>query len=191
MPLRSTIRGVIGEIVNRACGWLLLSNREYHSFHNIVIPSDYGTAEIDHVIVSRFGVFVIETKSWSGWLFASARDKTWTRVLFRGRTQVRNPLHQNYGHAMALSKLLDVPSSSVRSVVAIRGAEFKTPVPDGVVVGGYAREVRRHREPVLAEPEVARVLGILRSDRVARGWLARIRHMRRTRERFKESNDGR
>lgn len=41
---------------------------------------DDGTTQVDHILVSRFGVFVIETKDFSGWIFASATDRTWTQV---------------------------------------------------------------------------------------------------------------
>lgn len=181
MGVHSSIKGVWGEMLNRLGGLLVLSRKDYHAFHNIVLPSRGGTTEIDYLIVSSFGIFVIETKHWSGWLYASAADKTWTRMQFRSRIQVRNPLRQNCGHVMAVAQLLGVSPEAITPLVAVRGAVFKTPVPPGVVCGGYAHHIRHYRVPRLAESEVSRVLAILRSGRVGRGLFARIRHALRTR----------
>ncbi|MEI6130980.1 MAG: nuclease-related domain-containing protein [Planctomycetota bacterium] len=176
MTLHSYFKGAVGELLNRLGHRLLLPRKRYHAFHNIVIPSRNGTTEIDHLVVSQFGIFVIETKYWSGWLFASERDKTWTRVHFRNKRQVPSPLRQNYGHVMALSELLDVPPSKFRPLVAVRGATFKTALPHGVVTGGYASHVRRARTNEIDVAEVDRIVAVLRSDRVGRGFIARIRH---------------
>ncbi|MBL8755270.1 MAG: NERD domain-containing protein [Planctomycetes bacterium] len=176
MAIHSFLKGLAGEFLNRVGHRLYLPRKQYHTFHNIVIPSGTGTTEIDHVIVSEFGIFVVETKYWSGWFFGTEWDKHWTRVHFRSKRQVPNPLHQNYGHVMALSELLGMPPERFRPLVAIRGATFKTALPQGVVAGGYAKHVRRPRDPDLDPAEVAGVLAVLRSDRVGRGWIARLRH---------------
>ena len=174
--MNSYLKGLAGEFLNRIGHRFLLSRKLYHSFHNIVIPSRNGTTEIDHLLVSKFGIFVVETKYWSGWIFGTEREKTWTRVHFRDKRQIPNPLHQNYGHVMALSELLGVPTDRFRPLVAIRGATFKTPEPHGVVVGGYASHIRKVRDVAIDDSEIDRLVEVLRSDRVGRGWIARIRH---------------
>ena len=181
--MNSYLKGFVGEFLNRLGHRFLLSKKHYHSFHNIVVPSRGGTTEIDHLLVSKFGIFVVETKYWSGWIFGTERERTWTRVHFRSRRQIPNPLHQNYGHVMALSELLGIPADRIQSLVAIRGANFKTSVPHGVVAGGYASHIRRVRDVALEATEIARILEVLRSDRVGRGWIARIRHAWWTRTR--------
>lgn len=88
----------------------------------------------------------------------------------------------------ALAELLAIPAERIGSVVAIRGAKFKTPLPKGVVLGGYASHVRLAQTPLLEENELQRILGILRSDRVGRGWLARLRHSWFTRVRHADDD---
>lgn len=56
---------------------------DYHLMNHVTIRTNNGTTQIDHILVSRFGVFVIETKDHKGWIFAGATDKTWTKVLYR------------------------------------------------------------------------------------------------------------
>lgn len=40
--------------------------KTYHRFHNLIIPSRNGTTQIDHVVISPYGVFIIETKNMGG-----------------------------------------------------------------------------------------------------------------------------
>jgi len=74
MKLEHAIKGAAGE-ANVALGSLLsLPPSKYTRFNDVTLPLPGGTAQIDHVFVSRFGVFVIETKNWSGWIFGRALD---------------------------------------------------------------------------------------------------------------------
>jgi len=67
------IKGHAGEgLVNFATA-LRLDSKVYHLIKDVTVPSKNGTTQIDHVIVSKFGVFVIETKNYKGWIFANAR----------------------------------------------------------------------------------------------------------------------
>ena len=109
---------------------------DYHLMNHLTIQMPDGTTQIDHILVSRFGVFVIETKNYNGWVFADPTQKTWTQVLFRLRFKFQNPIFQNYRHVRAVRDLLDfLPSEVIRSVVVFTGgAEFKTPIPDGPII---------------------------------------------------------
>jgi hypothetical protein len=107
---------------------------DYHLLNHVTLRLEDGTTQIDHVLVSRFGIFVIETKDYKGWIFAGPRDRYWTQVLYRAKFKFQNPLHQNHRHVRAIQELLDfLPADAVRSAVVFTGdAEFKTNVPDGV-----------------------------------------------------------
>ena len=83
-----------------------LDNRTYHSFHDVILPSPDGTTQIDHVLISRYGVFVIETKNMKGWIFGDERERVWTQILFRRRHTFFNPLRQNYKHLKAVESAL-------------------------------------------------------------------------------------
>ena len=114
---------------------LAINDNAFHILNNITFKLHDGTTtQIDHVIISRHGVFVVETKHYSGWLYANEHDKQWTQVLFRKKFRFQNPIHQNYKHLKAIESLLDfLPSGSVHSAVVFTGgAEFKTNIPSGV-----------------------------------------------------------
>ena len=86
----------------------ILSNFEHDGivFNDVIIQGKYGTVQIDHILVSVYGIFVIETKTYSGWIFGNENSENWTQVLYRERHYFRNPILQNYSHIKALRKLL-------------------------------------------------------------------------------------
>ena len=52
--------------VARKLDWL---SEEYIVLNDIMLPTQYGTTQIDHVVISPYGIFVIETKNYKGWIF--------------------------------------------------------------------------------------------------------------------------
>ncbi|MGH7604690.1 MAG: nuclease-related domain-containing protein [Gemmatimonadaceae bacterium] len=107
---------------------------DYHLMNHVTLQMKDGTTQVDHILVSRFGVFVIETKKYKGWIFANAKQADWTQVLFKAKFKFQNPVLQNFRHVSAVQDLLDfLPAGAVRSVVVFTGeAEFKTEIPEGV-----------------------------------------------------------
>ena len=108
---------------------------EYKVLNDVYLPlSDGTTAQIDHIVVSRYGVFVIETKNYSGWIFGKADDPEWTQTFYHKRETFQNPLRQNYSHICALAENLRIDKSCFHNVVALTdNCEFKTKRPENVV----------------------------------------------------------
>ena len=69
MRMFSTVRRFLSHFRLLASGWGAVSGREYHHFRNVILSTSRGSAEIDRIIVSQFGIFVIEDKHRSGWIF--------------------------------------------------------------------------------------------------------------------------
>ena len=161
-----------------------LHGPDYHHFRKIIIPTGRGTTEIDHLIVSKFGIFVVELKDRSGWIFANARDAYWTAVHFEKKFRFQNPLRQNYGHVKALEDLLAVNRRVLHPIVVFRGpVEFMTPIPEGVLCHQYKSWVAARQQVVLEDAAVAAIVATLESKRV-RGWFAGLRHAESVRERY-------
>jgi len=161
-----------------------LPRREYFHFHNIVIPTTRGTTEIDHLIVSRFGVFVVELKDYSGWILGGAADPFWTAVHFKQQYRFQNPVHQNFGHLKAVEELLRVDQRALFGTVVFRGSfRFKTAVPPGVLLHRYRTWIASHQDIVLDDATVARMVATIES-RGERGWLAGREHARSVRARY-------
>jgi hypothetical protein len=80
---------------------------KYKVFHDIYIPKrDGSSSQIDHIILSEQGLFVIETKNYSGWIFGDEASKYWTQVIYRRKEKFLNPIWQNQGHIKALKEWL-------------------------------------------------------------------------------------
>ncbi|MCP5283791.1 MAG: NERD domain-containing protein [Burkholderiaceae bacterium] len=143
---------------------------DFHLLNHVTLPLKDGSTQVDHILVSRFGVFVIETKDYKGWIFANAKQATWTQVLYRSKFRFRNPIFQNLGHVRAVQDLLDfLPSGAVRSAVVFTGeAKFKTDVPEGVFdLPGLVRYIRESEVEVMSVNRVQFCVGRLETARLA------------------------
>jgi hypothetical protein len=123
-----------GELLVRKALQKHFRSPNYHLLNHITLKHGNSTTQIDHILVSCFGVFVIETKNYKGWIFANPKHETWTQVLFKAKFKFQNPIHQNHCHVVAVRELLDfLPQDAIKSVVVFSGdAEFKTDMPSYV-----------------------------------------------------------
>lgn len=112
-------KGAVGEQVIKVAVLMQLDRTIYHHFKDLIIPNGQdGTSQIDNIIVSPFGIFVVEAKHWQGWIYGKEREAEWTHTLSpRQKYKVRNPLRQNYAHIKALAHLLKLPESQFHSLV--------------------------------------------------------------------------
>jgi len=152
----------------------------YHLMNHITLQLSNGTTQVDHILVSRFGVFVIETKDYKGWIFGDARGAKWTQVLFRYKFKFQNPIIQNSLHVQTVANLLDfLPPDAVRSVVVFTGeAEFKTPVPHGVVhVSELVDYLRAQTVEVMSLNRVQYCVGRLETARLAISGQTDVEHV--------------
>lgn len=97
-----------------------LDPEKYFVLNDIYIPNEKGnTAQIDHVLVSPYGVFVIETKNYSGWIYGDEKNRYWTQVIYKRKERFLNPIFQNRGHIKALKAILsDFADAPFISIVA-------------------------------------------------------------------------
>lgn len=87
---------------------------------NIYIPRGDGTTtEIDLLMLNKSGIYVFESKNYSGWIFGDEKSKNWTQS-FKGGTKNKffNPIWQNNAHISALGKLFsEINSKSFYSYI--------------------------------------------------------------------------
>jgi hypothetical protein len=143
---------------------------DYHLLNHITLKLSNGTTQIDHILVSRFGVFVIETKDYSGWIFANAKHSTWTQVLYGRKFKFQSPLFQNFRHTQAVQNLLDfLPADAFKSIVVFAGkAEFQTDKPTGVfTVPELIEYLRSCTQEIMSMNRVQFCVGRLETARLA------------------------
>ena len=98
-------RGAIGEsrVANRL---KKLPRADYYVLHDLLLRTSAGTSQIDHLVVSPYGLFVIETKNYRGWIHGHENSEYWTQSIYRYKQKFRNPIKQNWSHLYALKELL-------------------------------------------------------------------------------------
>lgn len=100
---------------------------EYNIFNDLLFQNNGRSVQIDHLIVSRYGVFVIETKGYKGWILGGENSEYWTQVIYKSKYQFYNPIRQNDGHVRFLYHLLkcSVTIPIIPIVVFDNSAELK------------------------------------------------------------------
>ena len=137
---------------------------------NILIPlPDGGTTQIDHIVVSPYGLYIIETKNMGGWIYGNEYDSQWTQVLYKQKYTFQNPLRQNYKHCQVIASALNLDNSLVHSVIVFIGdSEIKTPLPANVCNGGtaYLNYIKQPREARIPLPELPRLIAAIQKLRL-------------------------
>ena len=162
-------KGQIGEFWIRLFTYWKLDRAAYRRLHNVTLDTADGTTQIDHVFISPFGIFVLETKNMSGWIFGGEKQPQWTQKIYRRTYKFQNPLRQNYKHLKALEATLGVSLEHIHSVVSFVGeSTFKTPMPANVTQGiGYIPYIRSFQQPVFSDAQVDALMQTLLSSRRA------------------------
>ncbi|HBA26094.1 MAG TPA: nuclease [Nitrospinae bacterium] len=172
-------KGIFGEFIINTSAKLFLDKDQYHLIKNVTLPTEDGSTQIDHIIVSRYGVFVVETKNMKGWIFGEPNQKTWTQKIYKHTSKFQNPLHQNYKHTKTLEYLLGLTDQQIHSVIVFIGdGTFKTDMPENVTYGGgYLRYIKSKTEPVLSESEVNEITSKIESGRLTPSFKTNREHV--------------
>jgi restriction system protein len=140
-----------------------LDSRVYHFIRNIRLPTGSATTHIDHVIVSRFGIIIIDADHRSGGIYGSDDDPNWTQICFGRKILFPNPLWRNFQHVMTLSDVTGVSQLYFHPIVVFTGdCEFKTDMPGNVMMLDhlipYVRGFQHHMIKDVQVPDVANAI---------------------------------
>lgn len=193
-------KGMVGEWQVNLLIKFFLDKNNYHLIKNVTLPTfsddeEYGTTQIDHIIVSKYGIFVVETKNMKGWIFGSANQKQWTQKIFKHTSKFQNPLHQNYKHVKTLEDLLltgcKAKNDCIFSVIIFIGnSTFKTKMPDNVrFARGGIEYIKSKCDIAFSEDEVADIIEQIESGRLERSFTTNRQHVKHVKEIVKEKSD--
>ncbi|MBP5444540.1 MAG: NERD domain-containing protein [Acholeplasmatales bacterium] len=103
----------------------VLKLKNGYLINDVIIPDKENnkTSQIDHILFLNAGIFVIETKNYSGRIYGSENQREWTQVLNYGKTKnkIYNPLMQNKTHIYRLSELIQRKDNLYSCVVFKQG----------------------------------------------------------------------
>lgn len=111
----------VGRLGEKMTVWELrlakLFGRSGKILRNVYVPKENGeTSEIDVLFITQKGIFVFESKNYSGWIFGDEKSPSWTAMLpNRTKNQFYNPIMQNRTHIKWLNQFLggEVPLFSM------------------------------------------------------------------------------
>lgn len=163
------LKGASGEAMVSAI-LSCLPREQYTVLHNVMLRTERGTSQVDHIVVSVYGIFVIEVKNYAGWISGSENSNQWTQTLYKTKKRFMNPIHQNYGHVKAIKALLQDNVIPIYPIVAFAGdVTLKVSVQNAVVVkfGALNDTIRRlSTERVMDESRVQEIVTVLREGNI-------------------------
>ena len=153
--------GVEGENEIYSC----LSNLppEYIVYRNLLFRTRGGSTEIDILVVSPYGLFVIEVKRFAGKIVGSDADRHWVQMTKNGAIKpFYSPVLQNEGHLRVISQLLSVPFSAMAGLVCFAGNNFDlSDVNSRLVCTKYnlLERVLYFRTPIFNQQQISYICG--------------------------------
>ena len=153
-----TSAGDMGEhVVARRLRWL--PRGQYFIINDLMLAKNNGnTTQIDHVVVSPYGIFVIETKNIYGYIHGVDRSKTWCSLWRNRDLEFDNPVLQNNAHINALAE--KIGKYDFISIIAFsNNATLQTTVYDAYVMywSQIRRFIRQFKEPLMTVEEAEKV----------------------------------
>ncbi len=156
------LKGWFGEKKTAFTIWVGLDAKTYQRFHDLIIPTRNGTTQIDHLLVSPYGLFIVETKNLKGWIFGSEEQAKWTQSLYGKNYSFQNPLRQTYRQKKVLSEFLSIDESIIHTVIYFVGqCTFKTKMPDNVLKSGLSRYIKKYKTRELSSASINDIINKL------------------------------
>lgn len=117
-----------------------LDPNHYIVLNDLYVPKgDQQTSQIDHLVISSCGIFIIETKNYKGWIFGSEDSQYWKQVIYKKKSNIYNPIRQNAGHIQAIKNYLgnvmdEIPIYSIIVFTNKANLKFKNPFQQAAVI---------------------------------------------------------
>jgi hypothetical protein len=145
-----------------------LEKSKYTVLNDVTLPSGGGTVNIDHVVVSRFGIFVIESQYQRGLISGGEFQDRWKSTYINRTRLFDNPLHLNYLQQQALESLLGLPATRFHPIVVLTGEKgFKGRPPEKVLKPErLIAYMRKKGQPLLSPDQAAQALITISNSRL-------------------------
>lgn len=181
------LKGKVGEFAVSTHVKLYLDER-YILLNDVTLPDESaGTTQIDHILLSPFGVFVIETKNYKGWIFGGERQKVWTQKIYKKSYKFQNPVYQNYKHIKVLESVLSdiVEPQLLHSVIVFMpDCEFKTSLPKNVFKGSaWIEFVKGFQHEVIPPMKLKRIQLRIEKEILEKSWKTNREHVENLKQR--------
>ena len=125
-------------------------DKEYLIINDAMLIVNNKSTQIDHLVISKYGIFVIETKHYHGKLTGNDYDKNWRFKAGRNIYYINNPVHQNYGHVQSLKELLNLEENKFIPLVCITSdAKVNLKSNKVITINDLLKTIHNFKEEVL------------------------------------------
>lgn len=186
----SWFKGKLGELIVNYALKKAFQNKHYHLITDVTLPTENGTTQVDHILLSCYGIFVLETKNYKGWIFGHEHQKQWTQKIYKKNYKFQNPLHQNYKHIKTLEMALKLSSDHFYSIIIFsKEATFKTRMPNNVTYTKQAIElIKSYKEVIFTLEEFELIKDNIEDVRLRKGISTDLQHIKHLKENKKKEN---
>lgn len=165
-----SIKGTIGE--TGVSTFLALLPDKYIVLNDIMLKNGNYSTQIDHIVISPHGIFVIETKNYKGWVYGSMHSEQWTQNIWGKKISLYNPVMQNEKHIKFLIRMfpyLGRYGSEIHSIVVfIRTDKIRISGNDGTVMRPYNMNgfIRSFNEDAFSYRECEELAKVIRKANI-------------------------
>ena len=166
--LRTAIMGKGAYAEDRVARRLSRLPEEYRVFNDVYLRNRGRSVQIDHIVISRYGIFVIETKNYKGWVYGAEEAEYWTQNIYGHKYQLYNPIRQNSSHVGAICNILRINREKVIPIVVFAGSATVNCSADCPVIylSQLHRVIDEHKIVLFDEAQVAQMAATLTSSLV-------------------------
>mgnify|MGYP004650041365 CR=1 FL=1 len=150
------------ELVSDILHWNL--GRDYFAYNNLFYQGNGWSMQIDHIVVSPYGIFVIETKGYKGLICGKEDSPDWTQFLGANKYSFYNPIMQNYSHCKVLNNILSYNGIQARIIsIVVFGdqATLKCDVKNVVKTCDLVKVISQYHDVCLDKTEIADTMRII------------------------------
>ena len=175
--LNPFIKGFLGELKVRVKLFMLPSDK-YRVLNDVLLNTKRGTTQIDHIVVSVYGIFVIETKNYKGVIIGKGNNKEWIKKLNGNKYPIKNPIIQNKGHIRALANILKIDENIMTSmVVFLNGCKLNIKTKSLVLyIDKLLPIIESRKEILLSEKKVEDIIKKIKESN-QKGLIAKVNHI--------------
>ena len=179
---------------------------EYHVLDDVVLKTEKGTTQIDHIVVSKYGIFAIETKNYRGMIYGDDNRKEWSQLIVTKVTYAKkwwktytyvtknhfyNPVKQSVGHVFRVKELLSAyPHLKIVSIVVFAGDANLSNVESNhhvIYEESLLDVIDEYKTTYITDNDVQAVLAILTGNNI-RKTVSDSQHVKNIRKAAKEVN---
>lgn len=138
------------------------NKNRYHLLNDITLKFGDGKREINHILISRYGVFVIESNNYNGIIYAHINAEYWTQEKLKIKNKFKNPITKNNMNVIASKNTIATLPKNIfyNNIVFTGNCTFKLEKPvDIYTLDEFINFIKSKKNEVLTENEMLKVIG--------------------------------